>query len=438
MNNCLIGFSKENITPVNSVIMGGYGHRKGKSIGVHDNIYAHSIYFSFNDIEFVMVSLDILGLFNRYVNYFRGLIEKKIGIPKENILIHCVHNHSGPDTIGLTNIKGFLKKTIKLEIFRPIGNGIIKSILEAKKLANPSKIGANKIDIEKRLIINRREPLKDSRFQVGVIRIDDLNGNMRGIIINYACHGTVLSSENNEITADYIGYINKWIEEVSDNKVFSIYFNGPCGDINPNLFDFNIKLEDIDKSILYDGPRNAKGSFKRAQEIGGSIAKNAWKLAQNIETKEVKKVNINYKVLYIPAKNILLNISLKNQLMNLIFIFKLKLFMILRKISNLSNYNFITKNGVKLKTEIQVLQINDIIFSTLPGEFFLNLGEKILDKSPSNNTFIIELANDCAGYFFSIPDYVEGGYESILSFCPVGGTYITNQLINLIKKTNSK
>ncbi|MHA1250266.1 MAG: hypothetical protein ACTSRP_09785 [Candidatus Helarchaeota archaeon] len=49
--------------------------------------------------------------------------------------------------------------------------------------------------------------MKDSKYDVGVVRIDDLNGNLRGLIINYACHGTVLPSSSNSITADYIGYV---------------------------------------------------------------------------------------------------------------------------------------------------------------------------------------------------------------------------------------
>ncbi|MHA1269932.1 MAG: neutral/alkaline non-lysosomal ceramidase N-terminal domain-containing protein [Candidatus Helarchaeota archaeon] len=435
-NNCLIGFAKSDITPKTRVKMGGYGYRKGKSTGVHDQLYAHAIYFSYNKIEIAMVSLDILGLFNIHVNHFRKIIENKTGIPSKNILIHCVHNHSAPDAVGLTDLKGFFKKTIKDDVIHLIGKGIINAVIKAKQNAQPSKVGAGKIDSEKRLIINRRDPLKDAKYQIGVIRIDDMNGNLRGLIINYACHGTVLPSSNNLITADYIGQINHTIQELSNNSVFSLYFNGTCGDVNPNLFDFDIKLEDIDKSILYDGPGGAKGSFKRAWEIGSSIARTAWDLAQKITTKEIDRINVHYKQLLVPIDDIIEKNTLKNHLKHIFFQLKQKLMMGLRKIGNLSNYNFIkTSTGLKMKTEIQLIQINDILFPALPGEFFLNLGEKILNESPSKNTFLIELANDCAGYFFSISDYFEGGYEQSMSFCPKGGTYIINKMIKLIKSS---
>jgi len=417
--------------------MGGYGFRKGKSIGVHDKLYAYAVYGKKDDKEFAMVSLDLLGLFNKHVNKFRKIINKKTGIPQKNILIHCVHNHSGPDTVGLTDIKGFFIRTINEDYFKPIEKGILNAIIKAKENAVPSKVGADKTETEKRLIVNRREPLKDSKYKIGVVRIDDLDGIMRGLIINYACHGTVLPSDNNYITADYIGYIHKTISKISKNKVFSIYFNGTCGDLNPNLFDFNIKLEDIDKSKLYDSPKGAKGSFKRAYEIGSSIAKTAWELSKKIQTNPIEKIDVISKDIYIPIKNILLKHDFKSLLSYTLSILRLKLLLSLRKISNLSYYNFIKINNEwKLKTEIQLFQINDILFPTLPGEFFLNLGEKILANSPTDKTFLVELANDCAGYFFSLDDFLEGGYEPSMSVSPLGGTYVVNKIIKLLRNVN--
>lgn len=441
-NTLLVGFSKRDITPEKSVKMGGYGYRKGKSIGIHDRLYAHAIYFSYDDpnnniTEFAMISLDILGLFNKYVNYYRKIIEEKTGIPRYNILIHCVHNHSAPDTVGLTDVKGFFTRTLKLDNFRLVGRGILDAVTEAKKRAKPSKIGADKIESRKRLIINRREPKKDSRYKVGVIRIDDLNGELKGLIINYACHGTVLPSDNRKFSADYIGYINKTIEKLSNKEVFSIYFNGTCGDINPNLMDFDVKLDDVDKDVLYDGPSGLKGDFARARDIGSSIANTAWDLAKEIKTSDIKKVIIRHKEILIPTKNIVGKYTLKNTVMDLIFKIKYKLLMLVRKFSNISNYNFVKdENGnIKIKSEIQVIRINDIVFPTLPGEFLINLGEKILRESPSEKTFVIELANDCAGYFFSIEDYLEGGYESLMSFSPLGGTFVTNEVIGLLRES---
>lgn len=436
-NNLLIGFAKRDITPLESVKMGGYGFRKGNSIGVHNNIYARAVYFSLNKIQVAMVSVDVLGLFNKYVKYAQKIIEKKTRIPEKNILIHCVHNHSAPDTIGLTDIKGYIKKTLDLKILGSIIKGIINAVIEAKQNAKPSRIGAVKTDSEKRLIVNRRDPLKDSKYKIGVIRIDELNGNMRGLIINYACHGTVLPSDNRKITADYIGYINDIIEKISNNQVFSIYFNGTCGDLNPNLFDLNIPVEEIDKSLIYDGPGAAKGTFKRAREIGESIANISWDLAQKIETKKVEIFKIINKEILVPLNDFIHDRSLKTQLLHVFFKIKNGLFLFFHKknIGNITNFNFIkTENVIKMKTEINLLQINDILFPTLPGEFFLNLGEKILNNTPSSNTFIIELVNDSAGYFFSLKDYIEGGYETIMSFSPIGGTYIINKVLKLIKK----
>lgn len=88
----LAGASRVKITPSYSVYLAGLGNNR-KSEGVHDDIYASALYLNDGKTSVVIVSLDLIGLFHDDVEDIRG--------NKNDIIIACTHQHSGPDTLGL-------------------------------------------------------------------------------------------------------------------------------------------------------------------------------------------------------------------------------------------------------------------------------------------------------------------------------------------------
>jgi hypothetical protein len=63
-----------------------------------------------------------------------------------------------------------------------------------------------------------------------------------------------------------------------------------------------------------------------------------------------------------------------------------------------------------VKTWVQVLAIGDLAAIVgLPGEFFVEHGLKIKEKSPFKHTFICELANDSVGYVPTLRAFREEG-----------------------------
>ena len=60
-----------------------------------------------------------------------------------------------------------------------------------------------------------------------------------------------------------------------------------------------------------------------------------------------------------------------------------------------------------------MLVIGDTAFVSAPGEFFVELGMEIKEKSPFERTFVVELANDCVGYIPTRAAFKEGGYETL-------------------------
>ena len=62
-------------------------------------------------------------------------------------------------------------------------------------------------------------------------RITDTKGQIRGTLVNYACHPTTLAWENTSISPDYIGAMRETIQATTG--VPALFLLGACGDLAP-------------------------------------------------------------------------------------------------------------------------------------------------------------------------------------------------------------
>jgi hypothetical protein len=73
------------------------------------------------------------------------------------------------------------------------------------------------------------EPLDQT---VGVIRVYNNSGNIKAMIVNYACHPVMFDQDNTEISADFPGVMADYIEESIPGAI-GMFVNGGAGDIDP-------------------------------------------------------------------------------------------------------------------------------------------------------------------------------------------------------------
>lgn len=409
-----IGFSSLVITPKEeSVPLGGY--RTRLSTGVHDDIYVHTSYFCDGQEEILIISTDLISLYGTHVNRMRRAIRKQTGIVSENILICALHNHSSPDTLGLFGLKGFFSNTLKTSWFEKIQQKIVQSAIQAKQNARSGKIGIKQGLIPDRLTINRRRPLRPNDYKLSVLRINNDQGEMKGVIVNYACHETTLNRKNTLITAEFPGYMIRKIQKNLPNT-FVEFLNGPCGDINPNLFPQDRPYEEIDYDYYLFGTYfrfNELANYGHTKRIGEKLADNVIKFSEEIQCEEIHQIQVLKEKLIIPISFAYPNISMTNRLITLLLKTLIPRFLLFYRRTNLAYSNFrIKKRKPRLETEIQFIKINkDILIIAVPVELFNALGVEIIEKSPFKHTMIVTLANDYIGYVYPEEERDMGGYE---------------------------
>ncbi len=458
-----IGFSKIIITPDLSkrdkpLQLAGYAPRK-LCTGVHDDLFARAVYFEGQEKELtthiLMIVCDIVSIDNTFSDLIKKYISQKIPISPENIMISATHTHSGPDYWGvfrpgsfLRYIQGFISPRPETHELFVLGRNLIKVAKSAYQNKKSAKIGAAQIEIpeNERVMINRNDPFnfESAKYPISVIKIESEQGKLIGLIINYATHGTTLPRENTLITADYIGYFIRSLEDYfqGQNAEFA-YFNGPCGEINHLTRELKNKMKKKGPSQLKNTDiYHQNGTWADAERIGTTIAKNALKVVNGITCKDYNDLKVIQKLIKFPIKDYDYGSDIQSAVRRLLF--RIKRYFIPRLVKR-----HVLKKNIFFKTDkidvvnyittiFQVIKIGDIIIGTIPGEYYLKLGKEVMNYvnsiDPSKIILIVELANDSIGYIYTIEAYKKMGYESSLSITPLAGRILTMKLKQTIKE----
>jgi hypothetical protein len=80
-----------------------------------------------------------------------------------------------------------------------------------------------------RYLNKERIPIGPVDPSVGVLRIDDEQGQPRALIMNFACHPDALVDLRSVISADYVGYALRHVEEAFGNRLNCLFIQGGAG-----------------------------------------------------------------------------------------------------------------------------------------------------------------------------------------------------------------
>ena len=416
-----VSFNKIIISPKDFIgrPMAGYT-RKNPCLGKLDDIYAYGVLIEGKSEEkgknkLLLLSLDLLKIPIALCNYIKRKIkEKHPSLKSDQILIHCTHTHSALDLTGEFYWPGGLLNVLKGIMFGRnrsdnyivwFVNQIVKMVEGLINNLMPCKMAWLKKKFNPDIVINRRHPTRQSIPELGVISfINTNNDSLIGFIVNYSCHPTTLSFQNNKLSADYPGKIIEKISQLTNNSVDAIFFNGSAGDLNPiTTCGTNYQKLELDKTLIYD----QLGTYNHTKKIGYTIAEEALNLTKSIAKTDYYhdlefQFYLNY--FWIPMKDFkyFSKVWFRNKLF-----YCLKKYLLLKvaKItSKESNFPAFTIKRKKLKIHAQtVIQ-------------FIKFNMKI-------------------SYLFPAKDYIkEGGYEPLASFSPVCGYFIEKKMLGLFRE----
>ena len=205
---------------------------------VNDRLFARALALKSGGTTAVLVSIDAVAIGgigrikDNFLPNIRTVLKKELGIAPANTLFNASHCHGRvhPETEART----------------------IQAIRQAVKNLVPVKVGAG-VGKETRIMENRRLQLKNGREvdvrrayslppdnkvaavgpvdpDIGVLRLDHLDGKPLAVVYNFACHPIQNTPEAGN-SADITGFSSRTIEENLD--CIALFVQGAGGDINP-------------------------------------------------------------------------------------------------------------------------------------------------------------------------------------------------------------
>jgi len=420
---------------------------------VNDPLFVKTLVLRSNSTTAVIITLDAVAIgeigpvSNNYLPTVRSRLQQDLGIPETHILVNASHCHgivcSDVDERTIRSVEMALNNLVPVRIGSGIGDET--RIMENRRLKLKSGKTADvrhaySLPPDDELVeVGKTDP------QIGILRVDRLDGHPLAIVYNFACH-PIQGVPGGGNTADIIGYSSQVIEENLGPGTLALFLQGCGGDINPANY----------KSV--DEPRSA-------EPLGHMLGLSVLRAARQIEcgdddrlqiineTIQLPRVDSSARIFAMEAEQRSLLESLNGTSLNFKTFMTLSLkhgfspdfpsspahrYMHeqllgrsdLRNLDseNRRNLNAYLKNILTMEelTRVQTnlallrkhhasliasgkrtiaaglmaLRIGDFVLTTFPGELTVDVGLKIKMRSPQQPTFIAGYTN---GYLYYCP-----------------------------------
>ena len=460
--NMEIGFARVNINPPMGIPLRGqlfpYYAR-----GIESDLYANAMCISDGKTKIMMVSCDVAGISNDMSARIYRKIEKDLGVPASNIMVCATHTHSGPATTPSRGNDLINNYCTKLEA------GIIEALKQAHKNTQKGKLTVAYGKLPG-IGFNRRFIMSDRTIQTHPLKLDphivapegpdakdlfvfcayDEDGKPMGNAINFTCHATVMERDNENVSHDYPGKLCDYVNENIGPGAISLFLQGTCGNIcQVNPLDGSHKEVGLEWTKVMGRKigRKALDLIKNDSiETAGPLRAISRKVELTLRKPDpvLAQWALNYKD--VPAETPgqsyygtdLYN-EIKPPVLSLNDLFETPWWA--------NRYARTVRSHAKNKektAEITVkafAQDNWVIVS-LPGEFFIEFGNAIQERSPFEKTIVVGYANGSNGYFPTRKAFSRGGgYETNIGtarLTPDAGYLIVDAAVEMLQSLSKQ
>ncbi|GMV94289.1 MAG: hypothetical protein AMXMBFR82_40670 [Candidatus Hydrogenedentota bacterium] len=404
-----IGVATCDITPdVNEhvVPLAGYGAREGEpATGIHDRLHAKVLFFRDENTQTALITADLRSITPEFTKQIAEKT-KHLGAVSESLLVAASHTHAGP-AMYPEPFWQFQFGVYDPAIVDAMTTSVSAALAEAVANAGPARVGFGETLVEG-FTRNRRweydtatreaageEPFVHPRLWV--MRVDDLEGTPRAILVNFATHPTIAGADNMDISAEWPGVLQRELERMYPG-VIALYTNGAEGD---------------------QAPAGAKGEddFVRIDDFGSRLAGRVQTLADQITT--VPDLSVS-------------TLEVHPQLPEITF----------SESVQAGEYAHLLESALEAlprTADLRMLRIGGTVLVGLPGEPIGPVGvavEAAVLEEGFEDAIVLGLASDYVGYIVNEAEYAHGGYEVDLRsyYGPGLGNFFVEEVGNAVSR----
>jgi hypothetical protein len=247
------------------------------------------------------------------------------------------------------------------ELVESTAQGIVQAMQQAQEKAQRAALGFGS-GKQQSLSVNRRNAEGPIDEQIGVLRVDDADGNPLAIVANFAAHPTTVPEEDRFlISADYPGFYYTELERLTNEGCIAMFLNGAEG------------------NQACAAPDNA-GGWERTQRIGHLLAARVKEIANEIDYSD-GRLRVGFSTPTLPLT--------------------------------------LATSFQPTQTVLQILEVDDLLITFFPGEPAVEIGLELRQRALNRGyraQWSVGLANDYLMYFVPRAFYGHFDYESAMHF----------------------
>jgi hypothetical protein len=249
-----VGVARIDITPTGPIRLSGYGNRRTESEGILQRLEAKALAIGSDEEDpALFITVDLIGIPGHITNKIKNRLAEKIDFNPAHLIISSSHTHTGPEVGLLLNHFGEPLPKDQLGRIAVYLDELTSKLEDVALMAldnrQPSLIDFGQGEVG--FAMNRRDVRNDDSVRMvpvpeapvdhamPLLRVRNLDGALTAILVNYACHGTTLGPDINEMHNDWMGEAQRIIEERYPGVVAMVSI-GAGADANPEP---RLKLE---------------------------------------------------------------------------------------------------------------------------------------------------------------------------------------------------
>jgi len=405
---------------------------------IESDLTATVLVLSDGDSKVVVIGVDLCITSVPEAGRLRSAVAEALGTPVSHVLLNLSHVHSSPalpEFMAMTDSTEDVPFRTRYE--HDLRRWLAEAAVEADCRLQPARIGAgwgeSAIGVYRRELRDGRDVLGEVPDHpidpsVGVIRVDDLDGDPIAVVFRYSAHPVTMGSRSQVASPDYPGPAREVLERNLGG--LALFLQGCGGNVNPRVgIGYEVDCRDTKNRV--------------GLELGGEALKVAAGLRTTTRAGERRPLGNVPNILFTPWEPVhgdtCTHLAATETTVPLEFDELPSLEQAREILAHWQRTREERVGGDALDWEIrsakkyelwatklvaavedghpthdlhiQAIRVNDVVIAAMDMEVFFETGLEIHDRSPLPDTFVLGYTNGCFGYLPRGKDYPEGGWK---------------------------
>jgi hypothetical protein len=439
----LAGAARRVINPPLGIGKGGLRLFGDPIQAIESDLTATALVLGDGETALVVVATDLCVLTPREGAAIRGRIAEAVGVPVAHVLLNLSHNHSSPtlpEFMSMTDSPEDVPLRERYE--RDLTRLVVEAAVEARASLRPARLGTgwgeSGIGVYRRESRDGRDVLGEVPEHpidrsVGVIRVDDLDGDPIATVFRFSAHPVTVGPRSMVASSDYPGPARSVVERCLGGT--ALFLQGCGGNLNPEVgIGYEVDCRDTKNRV--------------GLELGGEVLRVAAGIRTNRRRGERRPLGTVPNILFTPWEPVSGDTcTYLGAVEDRIALEYVELPTLERaraihahwrqqveertardaqtwEIRFAKKYENWARNLVAAvehgsptaEMTVQALRVNDAVVVGIDAEVFFETGLDIRARSPFPDTLVLGYTNGLVTYLPRAEDYPEGGWDIDASY----------------------